>query len=67
MLRKVRTSEGLTIAELARLSEVNERTIRDIEKGTRQGTEVTGNKILRGLNDNPKNSQLWKYEGVFGY
>lgn len=65
-LRDTRVSEGLTAAELSRFSEINEKTVRDIEKGRRAGTEVTRRKIVNGLNKNPGKSKMWGYEEVFG-
>jgi transcriptional regulator with XRE-family HTH domain len=65
-LREIRVTEGLTAAELSRLSEINEKTIREIEKGRREGNEVTRRKILNGLNKSPRRSRVWKYDEVFG-
>lgn len=66
MLREVRVNEGLTLAELRRLSEITEKTIRDIEKDGKVGKEVTKRKILNGLNKNPNKSKVWDYREVFG-
>lgn len=65
-LRDVRVREGLTATALSKFSEMTERTIRDIEKGRRAGTEVTRRKILNGLNKNPDKSKVWRYEEIFG-
>lgn len=65
-LRDLRVREGLTATALSKFSEVNERTIRDIEMGRRAGTDVTRRKILNGLNKNPGKSKVWSYEEVFG-
>ena len=65
-LREIRISEGLTAAELSRLSEINEKTVRDVERGRRVGNEVTRRKILKGLNKNLSKSRVWKYDEVFG-
>lgn len=65
-LREIRVIEGLTVAELSRFSETNEKTIRDIEKGRRAGNEVTRRKILNGLNKSPRKSKVWEFEEVFG-
>jgi len=65
-LREIRITEGLKITELSRLCNVNEKTIREIEKGRSESTEVTKRKILRGLNDNPSKTRAWKYDEVFG-
>lgn len=64
-LREIRVNEGLTVAELSRFSELNEKTIRDIEKGRRTGNEVTRRRILNGLNKSPRKSKIWGYHEVF--
>jgi DNA-binding XRE family transcriptional regulator len=64
-LRDVRTREGLKLTELSRLCGVSEKTIRDIEKSNYSSTEVTKQKILRGLNNNPLKSKQWDYEEIF--
>jgi transcriptional regulator with XRE-family HTH domain len=64
-LRQLRIAEGLTVAELSRYAGINEKTIRDIEKGRRQGSEVTKWKILNGLNKNPRKSKVWQYNEIF--
>jgi len=65
-LRDVRTQEGLKLTELSRLCGVSEKTIRDIEKGKYPSTQVTKQKILKGLNNNPARSKLRNYGEVFG-
>jgi DNA-binding XRE family transcriptional regulator len=64
-LRDVRTREGLKLTELSRLCGVSEKTIRDIEKSNYSSTEVTKQKILRGLNNNPLKSKQCDYEEIF--
>jgi transcriptional regulator with XRE-family HTH domain len=65
-LREIRTLEGLKLTELSRLCGVSERTIRDIEKGKYFSTQVTKQKILKGLNNYPLKSRQWSYEEIFG-
>jgi len=65
-LRDIRTQEGLKLTELSRLCGVSEKTIRDIEKGKYSSTQVTKQKILKGLNNNPQRSKLWSYDEIFG-
>lgn len=65
-LGEIRVIEGLTVAGLARLSEVNEKTIREIEKGERVGNEITRRKLLNGLNKNPRKSKVWEFNELFG-
>jgi predicted transcriptional regulator len=65
-LRDVRVSEGLKITELSRLCKVNEKTIREVEKGRSRSTEVTKRKIVKGLNDNPNKTKIWTYEEILG-
>jgi transcriptional regulator with XRE-family HTH domain len=45
-----RTSEGLTITELARLSNISTKVISQTERLLKDPTEVTKRKILNGLN-----------------
>ncbi len=65
-LRDTRTQEGLKLTELSRLCGVSEKTIRDIEKSKYSSTQVTKQKILKGLNNNPLKSKQWSYEEIFG-
>ena len=64
-LYEIRTNEGLKITELARLSGVSDKTIRDLEKDKITSTQVTRRKIVNGLNRNPDKSKTWKYEEIF--
>ncbi|MFX1487470.1 MAG: helix-turn-helix transcriptional regulator [Promethearchaeota archaeon] len=64
-LREVREREGLTLIELDRLSGVSEKTIRYIENGKKPGKRVTKQKIINGLNSNPRNKKKIKYEDIF--
>jgi len=65
-LRDTRTQEGLKLTELSRLCGVSEKTIRDIEKGKCSSTQVTKQKILKGLNNHSLRSKVWSYEEIFG-
>jgi len=65
-LKDIRIREGLTVADLSRCSEVNEKTIRDIENGRRLGSEVTRSRIINGLNKSQRNTKRWEYDEVFG-
>lgn len=49
-LRKLRQDDGKTIAELARISEVSDKTIRKIENRVINGKVETKSKIIKGLN-----------------
>jgi len=66
-LQEIRICEGLSVVELARLAELSDRTIRDIEKGRRPGKDLTAHKILIGLNRNPKRvrKEEYAFEEVF--
>lgn len=59
-LKEVRTSEGLSAAQLAGYSQLSEKTIREIENGKRPGSDVTWGRIILGLNKNPGKSRTWK-------
>lgn len=48
-VRVTRIELGLGIAELARLSGLSEKTIRDIERARRPGTPVTRMKIVNAF------------------
>jgi len=50
-LRSVRIHEGLTLAGLARKSDVSERTLRDLERGLGRPREVTLHRIINALNE----------------
>ena len=65
-LKKIRITLGLTITALANLAEVSTKTISQIEKLSREVTEVTKNKIIIGLNSalEPEEERL-TYEDVF--
>jgi transcriptional regulator with XRE-family HTH domain len=66
-LQKVRVQEGLTLAALAKLADINERTIRYIESGRRPGRDVTLHKLVNAINGNPKrvSKQEYAFEEVF--
>ncbi len=66
IVQEMSTIEGLTVAELSRCSEVNEKTIRDIENERRPGSEVTRSRILNGLNNSRRNTKRWEYDEIFG-
>ncbi len=51
-LRSTRLHEGLTLAELARMSGLSDHTVRDIECGKRRGREVSLHRIVNALNEN---------------
>ncbi len=53
-LRDVRIAEGLTITELARLSNLSTKVISQTERLLKEPTEVTKRKILNGLNSGRK-------------
>ena len=59
-LKEARESEGMSAPQLAVYAGVSEKTIRDIENEKRAGSEVTWNRIVRGLNKNPEKSKTWK-------
>ena len=49
-LKDLRISSGLTITELARLSNISTKVISQTERSLKNPTEVTKRKILNGLN-----------------
>ncbi len=64
-LRDIRENEGLTTSELSRFSGVSDKTISYIENGERLGKRVTKQKIINGLNSNPRKKKTWRYKDVF--
>jgi transcriptional regulator with XRE-family HTH domain len=60
-LHSIRVHEGLTISQLARLSGLSERTVRDLEHGRRPGKEVTLHRIINALNGNPRRIRSREY------
>ena len=62
-LKRIRLGEGLTLTGLARLADLSDRTIREIEGGQRPGREVTLHQIVNALNGNPK--RIRKHEYAF--
>ncbi len=48
-VKELREAAGLSMAELARRAEINQRTIRNIERGTHQPTFTTVTKIATAL------------------
>ena len=61
-----RTSEGLTITELARLSKISTKVISQTERLLKDPTEVTKRKILNGLNAARKpGEKLYDFEYIF--
>ena len=64
-LKEIRTSEGLTIAELAGKGGVSEKTDRIAEDGDSAVKDVTKHKIVNGLNQNPDRTQHCQFEEIF--
>jgi transcriptional regulator with XRE-family HTH domain len=65
-LKDRRTSEGLTITELARLSNISTKVISQTERLLKDPTEVTKRKILNGLNAAKKpGDKPYDFEYIF--
>lgn len=64
-LKEVRQSEGLTKAELARLTGVSAKTITNIERNSLKSRRETKQKIILGLNRNPNRTGEYAFEDVF--
>ena len=64
LLRKRRIAEGLTITELARLSNVSTKVISQTERFLNDPTEVTKRKIVNGLNVAHK-GKPYEFEHLF--
>ena len=65
-LKDRRTSEGLTITELARLSKISTKVISQTERLLKDPTEVTKRKIVNGLNAAKKSPEKpYDFDYVF--
>jgi transcriptional regulator with XRE-family HTH domain len=65
-LRDRRISEGLTITELARFSNISTKVISQTERFLKDPTEVTKRKILNGLNAAKKSKEKpYDFEYIF--
>jgi transcriptional regulator with XRE-family HTH domain len=65
-LRDRRIAEGLTITELARLSNISTKVISQTERFLTDPTEVTKRKILNGLNAAKKPKEKpYDFEYIF--
>ena len=49
-VREMRVDEGIPRARLASLSGISDKTLHDIEKGVREGSDVTKARIVNGFN-----------------
>jgi len=58
-LKKLRSAAGLSRAALARLADVNERTVKRIERGQSSAAH-TRHKILNGLNSHTERKYTYK-------
>ena len=65
-LKEVREKELLPISQLAKLSDLDAKTVSRIEKGISTGNKITRKKIVKGLNSNPKKTKEYSYEEIFG-
>jgi DNA-binding XRE family transcriptional regulator len=64
-VRELREDEGISMAELARLSGVSEKTLRDVEKKRRTPAPFTKGKIAKGFNKIADKKQLYTVELLF--
>ena len=65
-LKEIREKELLSISQLAKLSDVDAKTVSRIEKGLSIGNKITRGKIVKGLNSNPKKTKEYSYKEIFG-
>ncbi len=65
-LKKIRLHEGLLITELAGLSGVSGRTIKNLEQHKINSRRETKHKIVNGINRNPNRTREHTYEEIFG-
>lgn len=64
-LKKERIKRGLTITALSKLSNVSGKTISQTERGLKDPTGVTKNKIVIGLNAAPATEDPLQYKDIF--
>lgn len=64
-LREIRRHEGLSIAKLSRLSDISERTIRELEGQRVNSRYTTKQSLINGINKNPNRTKEYEYEEVF--
>ncbi len=64
-LKKYREEVGLSQAELSRLSDLSEKTIRDIENNRKSGAPTTLHRIVYGLNKSNHKTKERTFEEVF--
>jgi transcriptional regulator with XRE-family HTH domain len=65
-LKELRTAEGLTITELARLANISTKVISQTERLLKDPTEVTKRKIVNGLNAAKKTgAKPYEFEYIF--
>lgn len=64
-VKESRESEAISRAELARVSNLSEKTIKRVEDGTRSFTSVTKNRIVNGLNSLKNSKRAYTIEYLF--
>lgn len=64
-LKTVRTSEGMKVTELAKLSGLSAKSIYGLENLTRNISIELRYKILNGLNRNRSRTKDWTYKDIF--
>ena len=65
-LKDIRIREGLSMAELARLSNLSTTTIRKLEEDENYPPRPeTKRKAVRGINENPNRTREYTYQEVF--
>lgn len=62
-LKKIRQEEGITPTQLARVSKISDKTIRNIENRRIEGKIETKSSIIKGLNSIVTNS--YQYKDIF--
>jgi len=57
--------EGLSNSELARLADLSERTISNVRNNKGPFSDITKNRIIKGLNQNPSKLHDYTLEYIF--
>jgi transcriptional regulator with XRE-family HTH domain len=64
-LKVIRTSEGLTITDLAGLAGVSTKTISRLEEGKRSVAPTMKHRIVKALNKAPSRTKEYTFKDVF--
>lgn len=64
-VENVRTREGLSRARLAKLADLDEKTLKRVEEGTRNVAPLSKHKIVKALNSLLDKQRTYTFEDLF--